>query len=353
MRSALIVSPDPNSDGGGVERFCHHLAGVLAADGWEVSMVGPTDPAPRWVRRLGGQPLWQARSAAQSAATYRPDLVVTNGFLGAARYPAATRVQVYHGTMVGAAINIRRGVPIRERVRKALGGGVAEHLSGHRSPTVAVSENAAAEVSRYYRRRVVAVIPNAVDTSIFHPFGRMEARRAFKFDSTSPVVLFAGRPEPRKGFDIALAASRRAGYTLAVAGPVVAGDGVLNLGLLSQRELALAYSAVDAVLLPTYYEACSYVVLEAMACGVPLLTTNTGYMSQILASLPQYGSLVAEPTPAAFTAALYRLHDRSTSETVTAARHWVAEHNSMDNFRKRWLDFLRSRVMPTGNESTS
>jgi UDP-glucose:(heptosyl)LPS alpha-1,3-glucosyltransferase len=48
------------------------------------------------------------------------------------------------------------------------------------------------------------------------------------------------------------------------------------------RQVAAMYAAADAFVLPTYYDACSLAVLEAMACGLPAITTETNGIAGLL-----------------------------------------------------------------------
>src|SRR5450755_795705 len=92
-----IISPNPTSRVGGVERFCHTLADTVRSHGWRAALVGPTVRPRERLGRLGLHPLMLSRSAMRAATALRADVVVTNGFLGG---PGdASRVHVYHGTL--------------------------------------------------------------------------------------------------------------------------------------------------------------------------------------------------------------------------------------------------------------
>ena len=95
---ALLISPDPSSNTGGVERFCHLLGAVLESAGWTTQLIGPTASVPAGLARLGLEPSLQAVSVTRRARAEHVDLVIGNGFLGG---PAGRdRIHVFHGTMV-------------------------------------------------------------------------------------------------------------------------------------------------------------------------------------------------------------------------------------------------------------
>jgi glycosyltransferase involved in cell wall biosynthesis len=333
-RTAALLSPHPESTSGGVERFCALVGDLLVARGWEAHVVGPTQEPGRWVWRLGGGPLAEARVAAAAARAVDPQLIVSNGYLGGFA-PHVPRVHVFHGTLVGLA---RSAVdaPGRQRVRMAVGGGVAERLSTRGATTVAVSQRVADEVHRVYRHRVDAVIPNGVDTERFAPRDRAAARARLDLPAGERIALFVGRMEPTKGADALSDMCAGTGWTLAVAG----GDappGAYGLGVLDHEQLAVAYDAADCLLFPTYYEGCSYVVLEAMASGLPVVSTPTGWMPTLLHAVPDYAALIAPVRDtAAFARVLRDWPDDGHAALVAQASAFVREHNSLTAWSRSW-----------------
>jgi glycosyltransferase involved in cell wall biosynthesis len=339
MSHAVIVSPDPTSSSGGVERMCGLLAGVLEGLGWQVDTVGPGREPARWLYRLGAGPAASSWDATRAARDLRPDLLVTNGFLGVGPSRGPARVHVYHGTMVRDTQSEWSVLPWRERVRRVVGGGLAEALSGRRATVVCVSETAAKEVRRFYGINADAVIPNGVDTAVFHPRARAQARERMGLAQSGRYCLFVGRMQYRKGADLLVDACRQADFQLLIAGAGGAID-AHNLGILAPESLANAYAAADCVLFPTRYEACSYVVLEALACGVPLLTTRVGWMPTLLRELPEYEALCVRPDHDDIVARLRQLAELDTDKLTSSARALVLRDNSLASYAAHWLRLL-------------
>jgi glycosyltransferase involved in cell wall biosynthesis len=335
----VIVSPDPSNAAGGVERMCVLLSGVLEWDGWRVTVVGPGREPAITLSRLGAGYLERSRSATRAARKLAPDLLVTNGFLGMGPARGAPRVHVYHGTMVSDTRAEGATLPWRERVRRTIGAGAAEAVAGRGATVVSVSEAAAREVRRFYGVRTDAVIPNGVDTTVFSRRPRAHARRRFGLQEDERYCLFVGRMQHRKGSDLLLAACREAGYELLIAGEggVV---GAHSLGILDPQTLAEAYSACDCVLFPSRYEACSYVVLEALACEAPLLTTGVGWMPTFLRGVPDYDLLCIRPDHDDIVARLRQLGDLDTAELRRSARSWIVENNSLESYARHWRELL-------------
>ena len=129
----------------------------------------------------------------------------------------------------------------------------------------------------------VEVIPPAV-----HPADPVSDSEAAAFRARlglgdGPVVLcVAGRTEPRKGIDFALAAMTRLRRRIPAATLALVGmtdgpgqtDGVRSLGRLSSADLARAYRAADVVFVPSRYEAFSRVVVEAWQQARPVVVTD-------------------------------------------------------------------------------
>ena len=130
-----------------------------------------------------------------------------------------------------------------------------------------------------------------------------------------------------------LPACRDAGWELLVAGCTL--EGARSLGVLQPEALALAYSAADAVVFPTHYEACSFVVLEALASGTPLVTTEVGWMRTFLHAFPSYRPLVVVPTVADTVRGLRAVESLDPS-VPAEAREWVATQCGLDRFASTW-----------------
>jgi D-inositol-3-phosphate glycosyltransferase len=126
-------------------------------------------------------------------------------------------------------------------------------------------------------------LPNGVDTMLFHPVGKEEKkalRKQLGLSQNKKIILFVGRFVPKKGFDKVLAA-RNDEYQIVFAGgnpPHDSDEEILFLGKLSQKKLAQVYQASDIFVLPSQGEGFPLSVQEAMASGLPVITTkDEGY----------------------------------------------------------------------------
>ncbi|MGD8814541.1 MAG: glycosyltransferase [Anaerolineales bacterium] len=152
-----------------------------------------------------------------------------------------------------------------------------------------------------------AVIPPGVDTAHFYPIPIDEAKAFVGLAPHENMLLYVGRIEPLKGVDIlleALAILERYGVLelhpvcLAIIGgepeasdqemtaemvrlkdlskSLGMGDLVTFLGKQDQESLPYYYSAAEVVVMPSHYESFGMVALEAMACGTPVVASETG-----------------------------------------------------------------------------
>lgn len=175
----------------------------------------------------------------------------------------------------------------------------------------------------------VEVLRNGVDTELFCPRDRGEARRAFGLDSR-PLVASVGNLVREKGHDLVLTAVARlddAQIAIVGAGPEKLRLQALavDLGLdgrarfldnMPQDELAALYSAADVLALGSTREGWPNVLLEAMACGTGVVATDVGGVTEIICD-DIVGSVVLGRDPEEFASALrYMLERGSNHERI-------------------------------------
>ena len=119
----------------------------------------------------------------------------------------------------------------------------------------------------------VRVVPNGVD-EVFTRDGR---------SATGSYVLAVGTLEPRKNLAAAVAAARIAGVELRTVGaPGWGGVDVPGwVGRPSDEELAALYRGARCLVYPSLYEGFGIPVLEAMACGTPVVTSSGGATEEV------------------------------------------------------------------------
>ena len=180
------------------------------------------------------------------------------------------------------------------------------------------------------RMRALAVDPgrlhlmrNGVDPQRFKPQAQAQARAELGLTG-SPIVLAVGNLQEHKGQRLAIDTLRCLRVKHPQARLVIVGDGpdgpalraqAIALGLADQvhfagqvpnAELARWYSAADVLVLGSSREGWPNVLLEAMACGTPVVATAVGGIPEVVQDA-SVGRLVAQREPAAFAAAIHDL----------------------------------------------
>lgn len=161
------------------------------------------------------------------------------------------------------------------------------------------------------------VLRNGVDTVVFAPFPRLEARRRLKLDESGALVIGVGNLVPEKGWDLLIRAMSSLptttrllivgqgplGKSLRALGEAVAPGRVQWRDNMTQPELRFAYAAADVLGLPSLREGWPNVLLECIACGTPVVAAAVGGVPEILRD-DAPGKVVAQRTIAAWAASL-------------------------------------------------
>jgi teichuronic acid biosynthesis glycosyltransferase TuaC len=132
----------------------------------------------------------------------------------------------------------------------------------------------------------IRVFPNGVDLTLFKPGNRLEARHTFGISDGQFVIAFVGHFDRKKGLEFLLEAVRGlAGIALLLLGTGHAdtdGCHIAFRGTLPHSDVPRALAAADVFVLPTQVEGSCNSALEAMACGLPIVTSNGSYMDDIV-----------------------------------------------------------------------
>lgn len=140
-----------------------------------------------------------------------------------------------------------------------------------------------------FRRDHIDVVPNGIplDQFRFDPLAKTQARHELGLDAENVALLFAGTGWERKGLRFAIDAMKACQnrkLRLFVAGRGNIGryhaDQVSFLGEVA--DLRPVYAAADIFILPTIYDPFSNACLEALASGLPVITTRANGFSEIM-----------------------------------------------------------------------
>jgi teichuronic acid biosynthesis glycosyltransferase TuaC len=192
-------------------------------------------------------------------------------------------------------------------------------------------------VSEALRREMIAqglpghrirTLRNGVDLAMFRPTARVETRA--ELGLSTPTLLSVGHLIERKGHDRVIAAlAKLPGYSLLIAGDgperaaletLAASQGVAErvrfLGSVPHHTLARLYSAADALVLASSREGWPNVLLEAMACGTPVVASNVWGAPELVCD-PAAGVLMPELSAAGVVAGVNALFAALPSRDAT------------------------------------
>lgn len=326
---------------GGVERATAGLVGALVEHGHRVEVLSPGDQAPlRGIRvhRLRLPPLPPTARLLALVAAAR--LVVARGRWDVVQSHERTLAQDVYRAGEGchraylATAGQGGGRRLYHRVVLAL----ERRLFARTPRIVAIARLGRAEIESWYGvpPARLAVVFNGVDLDRFHPRNRgvhgAGARAEVGVPVEARVALFVGSGFERKGLATAiaaLAAERAAAHVLLVVGKGRTGpyqELAERLGV-ATRVVWLGprpdperwYGAADVVILPTRYEPFGNVHLEALASGVPVLTSRRAGGAELITD--GVNGWVGDPRDAeGFAAAMERFRACPWKDLSEAAR---------------------------------
>ena len=217
----------------------------------------------------------------------------------------------------------------------------------------AVSQRTAALLRDYFRRQDVRVVPNGVDNAQFSPSTRLarrpEARLRRNFQENHFVLLLIGNDWRVKGLETvlrAVAALRDLPILLIAAGddsPDSFREMAKSLGILercrfepSREDVLDFYAAADLYVSPSREDSFGLPVAEAMACGLPVITSTLAGVAALVRDgvdgfiLPQFDDFQG------LARILHRLYtdealrQNAGDAAAKAALQWTWERNASD-----------------------
>lgn len=232
---------------------------------------------------------------------------------------------------------------------------------------IANSQRGKEEIIRHYGvpGEKIDVIYNGVDLEAYHPRNvalfRKSLRKELRIPLDAMVVLFLGSGFRRKGLDSLIASFPRIKKEVLQAVLIVAGkDGIqryremakrlgverniLFLGP-TQRSKEL-YAASDLFVLPTYYDPCSNACLEAMATGIPVVTSRINGAAEMITD-HENGFLIEGPwNPEEIADQVSRFRSLRDRRSLSAKARESVLRLDLDSVCKRMLEMYSQLISP-------
>lgn len=193
-------------------------------------------------------------------------------------------------------------------------------------------------------------VPNGVDTTVFRPTSREESRLTLGLPRDGTIAVFCGHFDHRKGPLRVLAALKQTGVRgvfLGGNGPdVPRGPEVLFAGSVPNADLPTWLGAADVFVLPSLSEGMSNAVLEALACGVPLVVSDRSFNWFLKGH--DCAILVDPEAPTEIARAIQDALEPVRNSAMRSAGRVLAEQYSADTRASRLLAFVEQRLAESG-----
>jgi len=221
----------------------------------------------------------------------------------------------------------------------------------------------------------ISIIPPGVDPCRFYPISMDEAKEFIGVPRENRMILFVGRIEPLKGIDTlihAMALLRDQGFfeshpfSLYVIGGEMDGEELITntellrlyeirenyqvenlvtfIGRRAQDSLPYYYSAVEAVVMPSFYESFGMVALEAMACGTPVVASQVGGLAFLVQDGETGYTVPADDAQALADRLSILLSDnqlrKAMGEKASEFARQYAWHSIADRIKSVYLELL-------------
>lgn len=228
---------------------------------------------------------------------------------------------------------------------------------------VAVSRMVQGHLERYYQvaPERVRVIPNAIDADRLDVADHAAVRARFRLERglgpNDLVALFVAHNFKLKGLTPLLhalarrntGAGRRIHLLVCGGGKPAAYRGLVKrLGLDAQvhflgfvRDVRDPFHAADFFVLPSYYDPCSLVVFEALACGLPVITTATNGAGEVMTQGREGFVVSAADAVSELATAFEAMDDNPTRQEMSIAARNLGREQSFDRHMGRLIDLFR------------
>ena len=211
------------------------------------------------------------------------------------------------------------------------------------------------------------IVYNGVDVERFRPRDRASTRRSLALSDDEYVVGMFASFKPQKNHQMAFRAFAQLALRVPRARLLIVGDELADgldsgqykramlelvdqlgihercLVLGNRTDIETLYPACNVVILPSLREGTPNVVLEAMACGVPVVVTDVADNTHVIPS-GRAGHIVALGDVGGLAATLAGMaaNPEDTARMGAFARHWVATEFSREKMTARLADIYRS-----------
>lgn len=200
----------------------------------------------------------------------------------------------------------------------------------------------------------ITVIPNGIDTTVFEPGDKIEAKKLLSLDTNKKTILFGGisaMADPRKGghllresLEKLVQSDFRDNIELLIFGAEQKDDYKFDfptkfLGYVAEEDqLCLAYNAADVTIVPSTHENLPNTILESLSCGTSVAAFDIGGNPDMIDHL-ENGYLAKPYDTSDLTKGIeFCLNNNIANQLGIKARQKVLDNFRIEDIARRYID---------------
>jgi glycosyltransferase involved in cell wall biosynthesis len=193
------------------------------------------------------------------------------------------------------------------------------------------------------------VIPNAINPALFYPREKRLMREKLNLPQETFILAFVGQFNSRKGVARLCEALKKVNNLnikimfMGTGAELPDYEGTIFAKTVNHDDLPEYLSAADAFILPSINEGCSNAIIEAMACGLPILSSDMEFNHDVL---NEFNSILFDPLSVDEIAqAILNLYsDSKLCEKLSKGALVAASKLTIHERAKKILAFIKSRL---------
>lgn len=199
----------------------------------------------------------------------------------------------------------------------------------------------------------IEVFPNGTNLEIFHKMDRLQCLKKLNLPNDKFIIVCVGQFIERKGQRRILEAINLLGNKDIKTIFIGKGDdafeheSILFKGTVKNVDLPYYLNAADVFVLPTREEGCCNAIIEALACGLPIISSDKPFNYDVL---NKENSILVNPDDInEIAAAINKLYeDRGVREEMAQKSHEAGEKLSIERRASNIINFMRKKIQERG-----